>query len=255
MKKIKKYLKIYLRERPLFLAVLRAKEAALYQSYVPLKRPILDVGCGDGFFARVAFGKKKIGVGLDTEGSRITQARASGVYKRVMTYDGYTFPFRNRSFATVVVNSVLEHVDDLPRMLGEIRRVMRPGGKCLVTVMAQPWEQNLFGAIFLGDLYRRMMKKKQVHNNLLSHDGWRRAFVRAKFKPMAVVPYLSARAIWWLDVLHYVSLPSLVSYAFTKKWVLWPQLTDRYPSLWLAYLTEDKVSADYSGALFWELKR
>jgi len=54
---------MYLLERPLFLAVLLAKEAELYQSRFPLKHPVLDVGCGDGFFAWIAFRKTKIDVG------------------------------------------------------------------------------------------------------------------------------------------------------------------------------------------------
>ena len=42
------YLSIYLRHRPLFLSLIRAKEAAMFQKFLPLKRPALDVGCGDG---------------------------------------------------------------------------------------------------------------------------------------------------------------------------------------------------------------
>jgi len=78
-----------------------------------------------------------------------------------VTYDGYTFPFKNRSFNTVVVNGVLGHVDDLPHVLSEIRRVLVPGGMCFATVMAEPWEKNLFGALFLGNWYRHMMKKSR----------------------------------------------------------------------------------------------
>lgn len=255
MKNTEDFLKIYLLERPLFLAVLRAKEAALYQPYFPFKHPVLDVGCGDGFFARTTFGKSKIDIGLDTADSRIGEAKASGAYEQMVTYDGHTFPFRNRMFQTVVVNSVLEHVDDLPHVLSEIRRVLVPGGVCYATVMAEPWEKNLFGALFLGNWYRRMMKKKQVHTNVLSSDEWRHAFVRAGFTPVRVVPYLSARATRWIDILHYISLPSLISYVVSKKWVLWPALTRWYPRAWLASLMEDDVSRDEAGALFWIVKR
>lgn len=247
------YLRIYSKERALFLSVLRAKEAALYQQFLPLKHSILDVGCGDGFFAHTTFGNKYIDVGLDIETSRIVQVQRGSPYKKIVTYDGYTIPFPNRSFQTVVINSVLEHVDDLQRVLSEIHRVLVPDGTCFATVMAEPWEQNLFGARIFGRWYQTWMRKKQVHTNLLSYHEWSRAFKRAKLTPKETIPYLSARAGAWLDILHYVSLPSLISYTVVKKWVLWP--TGWIPMKYFADLMDDEVAKEEAGALFFVLKR
>lgn len=255
MTDIEKYLRLYARERPLFLAVLRAKEAALYQQFLPLKHPVLDVGCGDGFFAGVTFGSKKIDVGMDMEDSRITEARTSTVYKEIVVYDGYTFPFRNRSFQTIVINSVLEHVDDLPHLLREVSRILAPGGTCLTTVMAAPWERYLFGTKIFGGGYIRWMRKKQVHVNLLSCTEWSAAFRKAGLTPGTTIPYISARAGSILDVLHYISLPSLVSYLFWKRWVLWPVLTKIYPIHWFASVMDVEVPLEDAGALFFVLKR
>lgn len=255
MKTTVDYLPLYAARRPLFLSVLRAKEAALYQPYLPLKRPVLDVGCGDGFFARTAFGKNKIDIGLDMQESRIEEARSSGAYRSIVTYDGYTIPLKNRSVGTVVVNSVLEHVENLPQMLSEIRRVLVPGGVCYATVMAAPWEQNLLGAVFFGDMYRRWMREKQVHRNLLDYQGWRHAFVRAKLTVQEVDAYVSKRGARMLDFLHYVSLPSLMSYTINRKWVWWPRLTRFYPMRFLASVMEDEVSREHAGALCWKLVR
>lgn len=250
-----KYLRRYARERPLFLSVLRGKEAALYQQFLPLKHPVLDVGCGDGFFAGVTFGNKKIDVGMDMEDSRISEAGGSGAYKKIVTYDGYTFPFRNRSFATVVINSVLEHAEDLPHLLSEVSRILTPGGTCFATVMAAPWERYLFGSKIFGDGYIRWMRKKQAHVNLLSSSEWSAAFHGAGLKPVTTIPYLSARAGSVLDILHYVSLPSLMSYMVWKRWVLWPALSNIYPTHWLASVMDDAVSLEDAGALFFVLKR
>lgn len=255
MKTTREYLKVYMRQRPLFLSVLRAKEASLYQQFLPFRRPVLDVGCGDGFFAHTAFGKRKIDVGLDTKDSRIGETEKNAAYKKTEMYDGYTFPFRNRMFATVVVNSVLEHVEDLPKMLSEIRRVLVPGGTCFATVMAQPWEHHLLGAVVFGDLYRTWMRKKQVHVNLPDHAGWRHAFVRAGLAPVEMIPYLTPCAARLLDGLHYVSAPSLISYAINGTWVWFPDLTRFYPVRRLADSMDRPVEADRAGALFWVLRR
>lgn len=45
----------------------------MYQKYKPFNAPILDIGCGDGFFAKIAFGR--IDIGLDVKNSEINEAK------------------------------------------------------------------------------------------------------------------------------------------------------------------------------------
>lgn len=255
MQNTKDYIRIYAKGRPIFLSVLRGKEVALYQQFSPLKHPVLDVGCGDGFFAQTTFGKGTIDVGLDMGDSRIGEANVSGAYKKLVTYDGYTIPFPDESFQTVVINSVLEHVDDVSRVMSEVRRVLRPGGVCITTVMAAPWERYLFGTKLFGDGYRRWMKRKQVHKNLLSAAAWQATWKKAKLTPITTIPYLSRRAGNLLDILHYVSVPSLLSYMLFKTWVLWPHIVSWYPLRYFARCMDEPVSVTEAGALFFVLKR
>lgn len=255
MKPTINFLRAYLKARPIFLSVLRSKEAALYQQHVPLGHRVLDVGCGDGFFARVTFGKANIDMGLDMENSRIGEAVASGAYKKIVSYDGKIFPFQNQMFRTIVINSVLEHVEDLTSLLRESHRVMARGGTCYVTVMAAPWETHLFGAKLFGDMYRRWMKKKQVHVNLFTYAEWEKSFLRAGFRIQSVTPYLSPRAAMWLDILHYLSIPSLISYSMNRRWVWWPSFTRYYPVKLLARLMDEPVGLQDAGALFFVLRR
>lgn len=245
----------YARARPLFLSVLRGKEAALYQAYLPLTRPVLDVGCGDGFFARLTFGEHAIDVGLDTGDSRIGEAQASRAYKKTVIYDGRTIPFADNAFRTIVVNSVLEHVSGLPRVVSEMHRVLSPKGVCYATVMAKPWEDHLFGAKLFGDTYKRWMRKKQVHVNLLTETAWRRAFEKAGFTVVSVHPYGSIRAASLLDILHYVSLPSLISHAFTHRWVPWPAHTSWYPHDLFARIMDESVGVRDAAVLFYVLRK
>jgi SAM-dependent methyltransferase len=48
--------------------------------------------------------------------------------------DGARLPFRDASFDTVVLLEVLEHVADAPAVLDEIARVLKPGGRLLLSV-------------------------------------------------------------------------------------------------------------------------
>src|SRR3989344_9286180 len=211
------YLKEYLCNRPLFLSVLRAKEAYFYKEYLPLVRPVLDYGCAEGFFAKVAWGGE-IDVGLDIANSRISEV-VRGVYKKVVTYNGRVIPFKNNYFGTAVSNSVLEHVDGVSKALFEINRVLKPKGKFLTTVMAAPWENYLLGAKIFGNVYKKYMRQKQVHINLLKRREWDLLFKKAGFKIVKTIGHLDRGTSGLIDFLHYVSIPSLISYKLTGKWV------------------------------------
>jgi SAM-dependent methyltransferase len=49
--------------------------------------------------------------------------------------DAHALPFKSRSFDAVLANHMLYHVRDIPHALGEIRRVLAPGGRCYAATM------------------------------------------------------------------------------------------------------------------------
>jgi len=94
-----------LQELPAFRALLRATEARFYAD-LPLIQPVLDLGCGDGHFASVAF-PAGLEVGLDPWWGPLQEARTRGIYRQLTHASGAAMPFAVASFATVVSNSVL----------------------------------------------------------------------------------------------------------------------------------------------------
>ena len=253
---IKDYLITYLRERPLFLSLIRAKELELFSRYLPLKKSILDVGCGDGFFAHTLFGDTlAIDVGLDVEESRQPEASRWDTYKKLVTYDGHAFPSGSRTFATVISNCVLEHIPNLSEVVGEIYRVLKPGGYAMVSVMAKPWEEHLAGNLLLGNSYAAWMRKKQIHVNLLTDDGWTDVFRKRGFRVEKKIGYLSPAACRFIDFAHYLSLPSLLSYVLFRKWVLWMGFARLYPTKWLTALIAPDVPTKEAGAIFFVLRK
>jgi SAM-dependent methyltransferase len=249
------YVEAYLRSRPLFFTLIRSQEAALFESVKhELGHPILDLGCGDGFFARLVFGPGTIDVGLDLPGSRIDEAVATGVYHRVETYDGRSIPFGDAHFGTVISNCVLEHVVELPRVLEQVARVTRPGGLFITSVMTDRWEEYQLGAMVLGDRYRGFMRARQEHRNLLSRAGWDTAFHAAGFDVTQSVGYLSARTSRYLDAMHYLSVPAVATRVLSGSWVVAPDAWARLTPL-LSRLIDLPVAADESAAIFYLLKR
>lgn len=245
----------------MFLALIRAKEAELFSRYLRFAQPVLDVGCGDGFFVKTLLGQDKkwqdtrIAVGLDVADSRQAQAKDMNIYTSLVTYDGRVMPFASKKFATVISNCVLEHIPNIKEVIREIYRVLKPNGEFVVSVMAHPWEEHLVGSLILGNSYKRWMRKKQVHFNLFTHTQWSRLFTEAGFTVERQVGYLDSRASRTIDVAHYLSLPSLFSYMIWKKWVLWPILGHVYPLVYLSRIIAPDVSVEEAGALFYVLRK
>ena len=63
---------------------------------------------------------------------------------------GESLSFASASFDVVVAADVLEHVDDLPRVLGEVSRVLRPGGCFLFDTINRTWLARLI-LVWLGE--------------------------------------------------------------------------------------------------------
>ena len=245
------FLKEYFLNRPLFLAFIRAKEAEIYQKYLPFKKPVLDFGCGDGFFAKTVF--KKIDIGLDVEESRIKQSKNIGVYKKIVVYNGKKIPFPDNFFSTIVSNCVFEHLPNLENTLQEINRALKPGGTAVVTVMTDNWEKYLWGGKIFGNLYLNWFRKKQKHLNLLSAEKWEKIFSKSGFKVEYAQGYMGKEGAVLMEITHYFSLPYLLSYLVFKKWVFLPIMPFFLTQFLYNYFFNKSVSLEKGSAIFFIL--
>ena len=93
---------------------------------------LLDVGCYDGqLIARVAPMHTWI-VGVDISHGALCQAHTRGV-RAVRAQVEAMLPFADASFSTIVAAEVIEHVFDTEAFLAELRRVLAPDGRLLLT--------------------------------------------------------------------------------------------------------------------------
>jgi SAM-dependent methyltransferase len=88
---------------------------------------ILDVGCGGKPYEALFNAEEYVGLEYDSPANRATK-RAD------FFYDGGNFPFEDGSFDAVFFSEVFEHVFNPDEFLSEVRRVLRPGGRILLTV-------------------------------------------------------------------------------------------------------------------------
>ena len=92
-----------------------------------LSGEVLDVGCGHKPYRSFVPADRYVGLDID---SPVT--RALGVAD--VLYDGRRFPLPDASFDGVLCSQVFEHVFNPEEFLGEICRVLRPGGRLVLTV-------------------------------------------------------------------------------------------------------------------------
>ena len=98
--------------------------------------PMLDAGCGTGLnLASLPAGS----VGIDLNPRNLALIRERLPDHEVVQGDIEAMPFADQSFCTVVCTEVLEHVPYPGTALGEIRRVLRPGGLLIGSVPCRSW--------------------------------------------------------------------------------------------------------------------
>lgn len=106
----------------------RAGLCSAMKEFAPqLTGQLLDVGCGSKPYSSLFDVDSYVGLDIDSDISR-----RRGIAE--FYYDGKTFPFEDGSFDSVLCNQVLEHVFNPDEFLGEIARVLKPGGRLLLTV-------------------------------------------------------------------------------------------------------------------------
>ena len=88
----------HLKSVPAFRALLRSVEARLLQQ-IELPSPVLDMGCGDGHFARTAF-RGKLAAGIDPWWRPLSKASRFHSHKSLIQGFGNELPFADGSFAT-----------------------------------------------------------------------------------------------------------------------------------------------------------
>lgn len=98
-------------------------------------KDVLDLGCAGGFMAEALAMRGARVTGIDPAAKAIAAARIHADREGLsIRYDegvGEALPYDDAIFDAVVCVDVLEHVVDLPKVLSEVARVLRPGGLLL----------------------------------------------------------------------------------------------------------------------------
>lgn len=95
---------------------------------------LLDCGCGAGEYVLALTERFQIDAfGVEYSPDKVQQAHCSDALRnRVREANLESIPFSSEHFDAVLLNEVLEHVPDEAKVLAEIHRVLRDGGRVIV---------------------------------------------------------------------------------------------------------------------------
>jgi len=161
-----------------------------FQPYIELKgKNVLDVGCGLGgkelFYLQK--GARSV-TGLDISQTNVRIARSCfaerqpdpGQRLRLVVADAAAMPFADNSFDVAISTYTFEHLADPAGVLGEMQRVIKPGGEVFISFppyfspwgahltdwIRFPWCQVLFSERALLNVARTIEESEQIHASL-----------------------------------------------------------------------------------------
>lgn len=258
------FLQEYLNEAPVPLAFERAFEC-LIMSQQTFKRPILDVGCGDGIFSKILF-QEKIDTGIDPLEHELESARKYDVYDELIHAYGDNIPKPDNTYQTAFSNSVLEHIEDLDPVINEINRVLKPGGMLYVTIPTHLFDKHTVVSRILNGLglknvaskYNTFFNRFWRHYHYYDRNGWEGKFEKCGFKIDNVIEYGTLKDCMINDALVPFSFPSFITKKTINRFFISNRLRSIYSPI-IHYILNTRVriysDLDSGGLIFFSLKK
>lgn len=162
------------------------------------EKEILEVGCGRGggasYIVRYLLPKKFVGSDITKRSVEFNKEK----YKEVpnlsfVVGDAQNLPFPDGSFDVVVNVETSHHYEDFPKFLSEVRRVLRPQGKLLIT----DYREVSKLAQLESDLTNsgmRIVKDEDITTNVLS------ALDKDSERRMATIKRLVPKIFWKVSI-------------------------------------------------------
>jgi SAM-dependent methyltransferase len=204
----------YLCRAPLAHALFRAAELRALAGR-SLSRPVLDLGCGGGELAALAL-EGKVDAGIDLCAQRLERARRTGCYRRLEQGDARRMAFADGAFGSVFALSALEHMSEPATVLGEVFRVLRPGGELVATVVLEDLHRHLLGPRLLAGLglaglerlYLDWQDRAFAHRTLLPRGDWERMLRERGFDLVASRKVVSRAVTRWWELFLWSAWPA-----------------------------------------------
>jgi len=157
----------YLRHAPLSLTLREINRLVALESVHGTRGPVLDVGCGDGFWWTLRDDNREI-YGIDISAREVAQARTR--INAELSDVSATTPFPGTKFAEVIGNCSLEHVPDIDAALGNLRAAATNDARLVMFVPTPQWAyQGRVQGLLLEHAPRLAMMVSGAMNGFFQH--------------------------------------------------------------------------------------
>lgn len=126
------------------------RDAAIRKTDLAAGAVVADVGTGTGFVLRGLLEQAEALVGFDESEEMLAVARsnfANYPHVQFRLAEGRQLPAENDSFDAVFANMYLHHAPDPARAIAEMARILKPGGKLVITDLDTHKETWMRGAM------------------------------------------------------------------------------------------------------------
>lgn len=165
-----------------------------------LPSPILDIGCGNGVYAQMAFRKNQVLDGIDIDQRELTLAQNSGVYRSVYFADAsQQIPVPSGIYRGVFSNSVFEHIPNAQGVIREVSRVVSPGGVFAFTTYNPRLTEYM--SSFFGWQDAKYINEGWSHTTLMTLEQYETILKENGFGTVHCSYYLTAKAVRVLRLL------------------------------------------------------
>ena len=170
---------------------MKSAVARFYWSHLPNAQRVLDLGCDVGDLGRCR--PEGVSVyGLDLNADRLERAKQ---FETVQAWDldsPAALPFPDDYFDAVVAKDILEHIQRPWQMLSQVKRVVRPGGYILASVICERGRRTWDDYTHVRGFTRHSLRQMFTDAGLEVMAIWRMGGVplTSRMDSIRLVPYL-----------------------------------------------------------------
>jgi SAM-dependent methyltransferase len=222
----------YLRHAPLSLAVREINRLVAFTAVAGERGPVLDVGCGDGFWWTVREDRREV-YGIDISAREVAQARERIRAELVdVSSEQPSHSFGGTKFREIIGNCSLEHVPDIDAALSNLRAAAADDARLLMFVPTPRWAyQGHLQALLLKRAPRVAMALSGALNGFFQHwhlydaKVWQRLLEQNGWRVKATFGLGSGRSEF---LFRAFMPPAFLEFAVKKLTGLYPARLARY---------------------------
>lgn len=159
-------------------------------------KKLLDVGCEAGYITRKLAQKGARVTAIDLIDEPIKQLRRSLENSRLKislrVADATNLPFAADSFDIILATEVIEHITHLDRFVSGAQRVLKPGGRLLITFPNENLRQKLYPLVSFFGI------KAEVENQVTLNNFQAEKIIALFTKKFELSKFY--RLPWWLPI-------------------------------------------------------